>query len=196
MLRTSSRRSRGRPFGPPPVFLGDCQRFDATALLAKSRGARFSGAESGAAGRPGQWTLQWTEDGRTQYRTVALPVTTTRQHFGGIRRWWRCPLCGRRCRVLVAVAPEAPIACRVCLNTRYASDYPARDRRRRFVGLFHALGRGGLDADDQREMDFLLAPRRRGIRRGRRVRLRAARSLMRLQARLEAVPSILQIGGL
>jgi hypothetical protein len=196
MIRANPRRTRGRTFGPPPLFVADCQKFDATALLAKSRGARFSDDGSGAAELLGHWTLRWTDDGRTLHRTVALRVTTTRQRFGGVRRWWRCALCGRRCRLLLAEAPEAPIGCRLCLNARYGSDYPARDRLRQFVSLVHSLGQGSLDADGERELDWLLARRRRGIRRGRRVFLRAARALARRNARLSSVDDILSNGGI
>lgn len=46
-VRTTRPKSRGRPYGPPPVFLADCVRLDATTLLAKSRGVRLLGDESG-----------------------------------------------------------------------------------------------------------------------------------------------------
>jgi hypothetical protein len=196
MIRITPRRSRGRPFGPPPVFVADCQRFDATTLLAKSRGARFSVEDPGASELLGQWVLRWAEDGRPLNRTVAIRVTTTRQHLGGSRFWWRCPVCRRRCRVLLAVNPEAPLGCRLCLNARYASDYPARDRRRQFVSLIHGLGQGSLDVDADRELDALLARRRRGVRRGRRVCQRAIRALIRVQARAGLVTAIVQRGGL
>ena len=57
----------------------------------------------------GQWTLQWTEDGHAQQRVVELRVTATSQPFGGVRRWWRCPVCHRRCRLLLAADPRALI---------------------------------------------------------------------------------------
>jgi hypothetical protein len=196
MLRTTPRRRYGRPFGPDPLFLADCALLDATALLSRSRGAIFPGDAVGCQDRSSQWTLKWTGGNNTERRTLALTVTATVQPFGGVRRWWRYPLCFRRCRVLAAVNPEVPVGCRLCLQARYVSDYPARDRRRRFVALFHALGRGSVDLDDDHELDALLARRRRGVRRGRRVRLRAIRSLMRLQARLEAVTGTVESGGL
>jgi hypothetical protein len=82
----------------------------------------------------------------------------------------------------------------VCLRARYAADYPTRDRRRRFVALVHALDNDALDAD-QRELDWLLARRRRGVRRGRRLAQRAARALARISRRHRVDSNILKTGG-
>ena len=196
MLRIKRRKSRRRPYGPPPVFLADCVRLDATEVLAKSRGAQLTEEQRGSAGDfSSEWTLQWTEDGRPRCRTIVLQVTATRQHLGGVRRWWRCPMCGRRCRILVAVSQDAPIGYRLCLHARYVTNHPARDRRRRFVALVHALGSEALDTDDKGELDWLLARRRRGVRRGRRVAQRAARALARFNRRCSADADILRRGG-
>src|SRR4051812_3497196 len=112
MFPTNPPRRRGRPFGQTPLFLDDCfVRLDATVLLAKSRGALVYHPQEPARTLPCRWTLQWTEAERPQRRSVALAVTATGQHLGGVRRWWRCPMCGRRCRILLAVAPDAPIGC-------------------------------------------------------------------------------------
>jgi len=193
MIRTNLSCDRGRPFGPEPVFLADCVRLDALPLLARSRGARLVGTDDGSLGNLStQWTIRWTEDGREQRRDVTLTVTATPQPFGGVRYWWRCPACQRRCRVLIAIEPTTTIACRVCHEARYLIDYPARDRRRRFVAYVHTLGTGDVDAD--RELNALLARRRRGVRRGRRVRLRAARALARSQTRSDRILDILTNG--
>jgi len=96
--------------------------------------------------------------------------------------------------VLIATEPTATISCRICLQARYSVDYPSRDRRRRFVAFFHAAGRGEFDVDDDRELDVLLARRRRGVRRGRRVLLRAARALARQQTRSDGILDILTNG--
>jgi hypothetical protein len=197
MIPTTPRRRRGRPFGRSPLFVSDTFQFDAVTLLAKSRGAPPLPWEPSLDGDAiALWTVRWAEDGRPRQRKVALLVTATRQPLGGVRRWWRCPVCRRRCRVLAAVAPEAPVECRICLQARYATDYPGRHRRRQFVALFHSFGDGVLDLDAEPELDSLLARRRRGVRRGRRVLCRAVRSLTRLRARCEAVTGILQRGGL
>jgi len=76
------------------------------------------------------------------------------------------------------------------------SDFAGRLRRRQFVALFHSLGDGVLDLEAERELDSLLARRRRGLRRGRHLYQRAIRALTRLQVRSEAVTSILESGGL
>jgi hypothetical protein len=133
-------------------------RLDATELLAKTRGARFT-PDDLTADLCRSRTLQWTEGDRPQRRIVLLRTTVTPQHLGGVRRWWLCPSCRRRCRVLVAASPEAPVGCRVCLDARYLMDYPARDRLRRFVSLVHDLGRGKFDLGGEQELDRLLAPR-------------------------------------
>jgi hypothetical protein len=171
-------------------------RLDATVLLAKTRGAQVDGELAPGQDRSGLWLLRWREDDCEQRRPLALAITTTAQRLGGVRRWWRCPVCRRRCGVLLARAPEAPIGCRVCLQARYATDYPARDRRRRFVALVDGLGEGGFGDDSERELDTLLAPRRRGVRRGRRVAVRAARAMSRLDAQCRVVTDLVKMGGI
>jgi len=67
----------------------------------------------------------------------------------------------------IATEPTATIGCRLCLQARYAAEYPAPHRRRRFVALFQAFTSGEFDVDSDRELDVLLARRRHGVRRGR-----------------------------
>jgi hypothetical protein len=191
-----NRRPRGRPLGPSPLFIDDCQlRLDALQLLSRTRGARFTdGHPAPRQALSTSWVLRWTDGGPPKSRAVVLAVTATAQHLGGARYWWRCSTCGRRCRVVLAVAPDAPIGCRVWQRARYGGSYPGRARRARFLALFRALGEGGLDLDDG-ELDLLLAPRRKAVRRGRRLIMRTARALERLRARCDALPCILN-GGL
>lgn len=69
-------------------------------------------AEAAATGTSGPLSLE--VDGQR----VALDWTP--QHFGGRRPWFRCPGCGRRCRILyVAPAAGPRLACRVCHDLRY-----------------------------------------------------------------------------
>lgn len=52
-----------------------------------------------------------------------IPVTTTRPHLGGTRRWFRCPIgsCGRRAGRLYLPPGATVFGCRVCYNLTYQS---------------------------------------------------------------------------
>lgn len=126
---------------------------------------------------------------------MTLPVTTTTQPFGGVRRWWRCPICRTRRGVLLVAAPDGPIACRNCLHAAYLIDYPGRRHTRQLTTLlrgFIADGSLTLDERGDRELDLLLAKRRRGVRRGRRVVLRALRRLAGMTKEPDAIISLLR----
>lgn len=182
MRRINGSRRRGRPQGWRPLFVEDCCRLDATLLLAKTRGGTpHDGLEA--------WpvSLTWTQYAPPRVQTVILPVTSTPQPLGGVRRWWQCQSCGRRCRILL-VAREGPPACRRCWGAVYSADYPGRHFWRRFSALLGGtLSDQPFELDDQseRELDLLLAKRRRGVRRGRRILVRALRHLGRLPKRLD-----------
>ena len=45
---------------------------------------------------------------------ISIDIVTTPCHFGGVRRWFLCPCCGRRCAVLYE-----DYCCRLCINGRY-----------------------------------------------------------------------------
>ncbi len=45
---------------------------------------------------------------------VLIPIVTTPCHFGGERRWFLCPRCGRRCQVIYQ-----GLICRKCTGARY-----------------------------------------------------------------------------
>ncbi len=165
-------------------------RFDATERLAKSRGGPVG---DGLLAWP--VTVTWTEYGQPRVRRLLLPVTTTPQPLGGVRRWWQCPNCGRRCGVLLAASAEAPIGCRRCLGAVYLTDYPGRRRDRQLTALlgnFLADESLTLDARRDRELDALLGKRRRGIRRGRRVLRRALRRLAPLKTEPDVMISLLR----
>lgn len=49
-------------------------------------------------------------------------VTTTRPYYGGVRNWFLCPRCGRRCGVLYG--PDL-FACRLCHGLAYESSQTA-----------------------------------------------------------------------
>lgn len=56
-----------------------------------------------------------------------VQITTTKCHFGGLRRWFRCSLirdgypCKRRVRVLYSTPREKLFGCRQCHNLTYRS---------------------------------------------------------------------------
>jgi hypothetical protein len=188
MNRTIVPRRCGRPTGPRPLFVEECLRVDATELLAKSRGGSpHDGLMLFSA------TVTWTEGGRTRARFLVLPVISTVQPFGGVRRWWRCPKCARRCRVLLVTSDASPVACRRCLGAVYSADYPGRHRWRQLGTLLRGFVSDGsltLDEQGERELDLLLAKRRRGIRRGRRVLRRALRRLAHMRTEPDAVEAL------
>lgn len=76
--------------------------------------------------------------------------------LGRVRRWWRCPICNRRCGVLNAATPDS-IACRRCLRAQYAGDYPGRNFDRLVVALLRSMATGYLDEADERKLDALTA---------------------------------------
>jgi hypothetical protein len=178
--------ARGRPREFDRLFVEDCAvRFDATEHLAKTRGGSL---DDGVA-----WTrvlLTWTECGQPRARTVALSIRSTAQRLGGARYWWLCPACQRRRRILLMETVDDPVAfCRRCLGAVYSSDYPGHHRRRELS----ASPTGGSLASHQqwqRDLAVLQAKRRRGVRRGRRVRERARRLSGRMSKEPIAVTSL------
>jgi hypothetical protein len=49
-----------------------------------------------------------------------IPIVTTATRFGGVRHWFACPSCRRRCRIVYG-GPN--FRCRVCRRARYESQY-------------------------------------------------------------------------
>lgn len=47
-----------------------------------------------------------------------IELTTSKTGNGGVRYWFKCPLCYRRVGVLFG-PPDAIIGCRICLNLDY-----------------------------------------------------------------------------
>ena len=57
-----------------------------------------------------------------------LAFAETETCFGGRRRWFKCPSCGRPCRVLYG---GGRLLCRLCCGLRYASQYETAGGRAR-----------------------------------------------------------------
>jgi hypothetical protein len=62
-----------------------------------------------------------------------VSFTETRTCFGGCRRWFECPRCGRACRVLFGV----PYRCRRCHGLQYSSQYQSAGSRT--IGRLQAI---------------------------------------------------------
>jgi len=73
-----------------------------------------------------------------------IKVTTTPCHLGGVRHWFLCPSCQRRCAILY------PHTCRLCRNGRYVCELLAPHDRmiNKAITLRERLGqkRGGTIA--------------------------------------------------
>ena len=59
-------------------------------------------------------------DERTEHRYV-VDTTTTTPRFGGVRWWWLCPHCDRRCGKLHMPPGRASFRCRLCWDLTYTS---------------------------------------------------------------------------
>ena len=72
---------------------------------------------------PGFLILYGGESATGERRGVRGNLTTTETRFGGVRYWWECPGCWRRCRVLYAypVCGRERFACRRCQQLGYYS---------------------------------------------------------------------------
>jgi hypothetical protein len=65
----------------------------------------------------------WTPGGGQPTRMrYDVQLERTRCRFGGLRSWFRCPWCGRRCVVLYGLSGDGYFGCRRCLNLAYASE--------------------------------------------------------------------------
>lgn len=56
-----------------------------------------------------------------------IELTTSTTSHGGVRFWFKCPLCDRRTSVLYRHPLNSKVGCRDCLNLDY--------RKRRFKGM-------------------------------------------------------------
>lgn len=50
-----------------------------------------------------------------------VSIESTTPNFGGVRYWFACPACGRRCAQLYLSGDRREAACRVCQKLSYAS---------------------------------------------------------------------------
>lgn len=166
-MHTIRSKSRGRPVlsnASKRAFVELGARVEAKADVI--RAARFSTVTL---------ELEWHRTGARQI--LELRIRWTAQPLGGRRGWFACPGCRRRCGVLLGLGPGEPFACRKCHRAVYMSDYPTRQLLARAFGVVPMP-----DADTHGD----LQRRRRGVRRPRGVRRRAAR--LKIQRTLAGGP--------
>ena len=96
-------------------------------LTGITRWSRAGGAESRIGWQviPGRFLhLYYTitrADGQQRHLDYPVPLCTTPCYFGGRRWWFRCPECGRRCRILYLPPKQDRFACRTCHHLTYRS---------------------------------------------------------------------------
>jgi hypothetical protein len=77
-----------------------------------------SGPEDGE-----QWQVAINLPNRAAVQVARLEAT--RPNFGGVRWWFSCPQCGKRCKKLYLPAGQWEIACRLCHRLTYTSTQTA-----------------------------------------------------------------------
>lgn len=74
---------------------------------------------------------------------VLIPIVRTPGPLGGMRNWWLCPQCERRCELLYG----KDYFCRICAKGRYRSEL-ASPRKRKLLKTFKTreqLGQTGWE---------------------------------------------------
>lgn len=94
--------------------------------------------------RVGWWYWQWSSGRKASIAYIVEPdkgvclhytasgqsydylvrVDTTTPHYGGVRYWWLCPACGRRCRILYG---GCRFLCRQCHDLTYETTQSGGD---------------------------------------------------------------------
>ena len=67
-------------------------------------------------------TVTWPDRSLTNLR---VPLTQTTQ-YRGVRWWFLCPTCKRRCSCLYSPSPSVHFACRKCRGLVYRSQHETR----------------------------------------------------------------------
>ena len=87
------------------------------------RGA--SGGRPATSSRPRTYQVT-SGGGAPEHIDELIPIVTTPMHLGGSRRWFSCPSCRRRCRLLYG---GARFRCRLCRGATYELQYENRPMR-------------------------------------------------------------------
>jgi hypothetical protein len=122
-------------------------------------------------GRSTELTLSVTWPELEHETFVIVTVDRCAQRLGGVRHWFLCPLCSSRRGLLISPGPAESFACCQCWRACHLCSYPTR------FAMAVVLGRVPRPFAD---LYGDLARRRRGVRRPRGVRRRAARLVERM----------------
>ena len=101
---------RGRPTTSTRPWVEECEIFSTAELLSPGPRLRFHGQRRQAA--------ITTSGGRT----ATVNVLTTKPNYGGLRYWFECPSCKRRCGRLYMPDSDS-VGCRKCLDLVYEWQY-------------------------------------------------------------------------
>jgi len=130
---------------------------------------KSSGEETGSVGfrvdhGNDRFILQYTKTLQAEKREVEdpIPFHTTEAQFGGVRYWFNCPSCWRRCAKLYLPPGGLYFRCRLCYNLTYESCNESGKFDRLFLML--AAQTGGSIWDVKRA---LKAMKHRGSQNGR-----------------------------
>lgn len=74
--------------------------------------------------QPGEGVRLYYTHAKTEKLDYRVRVTSTPCNLGGVRYWWLCPSCGRRCRVLYA---GKYFVCRKCNSHAYYETQKSKD---------------------------------------------------------------------
>jgi hypothetical protein len=91
--------------------------------------------------------------GAWQEAREVVSFTETGTCFGGRRRWFECPGCGRPCRMLYG---GGRFLCRLCLRLRYASQYESAWGRARIRAQKLRMRLGGSPNAARDSLDYAL----------------------------------------
>lgn len=89
---------------------------------------------------------QWTLHGEPRNLCTVVALVRTPCRFGGLRAWFLCPDCQRRCLIVYGVDRFGYFSCRRCMNLAYPSEAEDRTGRlwRKTRKLEARLGKHGV----------------------------------------------------
>ena len=136
----------GRPISSRRNWVEECTTFSTADLLTPGSRVRFCG-------QPRRAEITISEGGTTMVNLI-----TTSPNYSGLRYWFECPSCKRRCgRLYISRSPDS-LGCRKCLDLVYEWQYrkdwrwrlcregcgPSAGRQKRMMRI--ALSRIGLSS--------------------------------------------------